>query len=66
MIHDVQDCIYETLAHIEREGVPVEKQLKSLKKARKELTSNTFPENQRSTPNGGQFTQDFPYEQICN
>ncbi|CAE7926617.1 ODA11 [Symbiodinium sp. KB8] len=27
-----QDCIYETLAHIEREGVPVEKQLKSLKK----------------------------------
>ncbi|CAK9103509.1 Dynein alpha chain [Durusdinium trenchii] len=28
----LQDCIYETLAHIEREGVPVEKQLKSLKK----------------------------------
>ncbi|CAJ1331853.1 unnamed protein product [Effrenium voratum] len=31
-LNRLQDCIYETLMHIEREGVPVDKQLKSLKK----------------------------------
>ncbi|CAL1157217.1 unnamed protein product [Cladocopium goreaui] len=34
----LQDCIYETLAHIEREGVPVEKQLKNLKKVTNALS----------------------------
>eukprot|EP00930_Biecheleria_cincta_P103951 TRINITY_DN9605_c0_g4_i1.p1 TRINITY_DN9605_c0_g4~~TRINITY_DN9605_c0_g4_i1.p1 ORF type:complete len:4232 (-),score=759.91 TRINITY_DN9605_c0_g4_i1:457-13152(-) len=28
----LQDCVYETLAHIERNGVPTEKSLKNLKK----------------------------------